>query len=324
MASTEVEQLRAELRRSQRLVRAKMRRAVDNRVDWDIQANLSKVPLVNSNNIRRLNTIQLNAALNRQKSFRSRKTILVGDNRQRLLSPAKVRRYRENESKAIKRTREVERLIDFTNTNVSKAAEKATQPKPKQYSGDKFHTGARGRSSFGGVRGDKALDKLIGVQKKRASKKGQLKSLHNTYTTVNEILSHMGGVGNSIGHKLNGLSDEASLILVNDRPFWDSLVLDYELIKAGLIDSKTSSINGDGFHETALSTLDSRIGVANDRADRVIKLANSNVTKSTSKRKKNDIETAKKFSNLSKSVSGMSGKYRFGRYSKNTGNNMEI
>ena len=301
-----------------------MRRATDNRVDWGIQANLSKVPLVDPNNIGRLNRIQLNAALNRQRAFRSRKTILVGDNRQRLLTPAKVRLYRENEAKAIKRTREVERLIDFTNTNATKATEKATQPKPKQYSGDKFHTGARGRTSFGGVRGDKALNKLIGVQKSRASMKGQLKSLHGIYTTVDEILSNMGGVGNSIRSKLNDLSDEASLILVNDRPFWDSLVLDYELIKAGLIDSKTSSINGDGFHETALSTLDSRIGVANDRANRVNKLANSNVTKSTSKRKKNDIEMARKFSNMAKSVSGMSGRYRFGKHSKNTGNNKEI
>ena len=301
-----------------------MRRAVGNRVDWDIQANLSKVPLVDPNNIRRLNRIQLNAALNKQKSFRSRKTILVGDNRQRLLSPAKVRRYRENESKAIKRTREVERLIDFTNTSDSKDAEKATQPKPKEYSGDRFHSGARGRTTFGGVRGDKALDKLISAQKSRASKKGQLKSLHGTYMTVNGILSNMGGVGNSIRAKLNGLSDEASLILVNDRPFWDSLTLDYELVRAGLIDSKTSSINGDGFHETALSTVDSRIAVANERADRVNKLANSNITKSTSKRKKNDIETARKFSNLAKSVSGMSGRYRFGKHSKSTGNNKEI
>ena len=84
----ELARLRADVKRQQRLVRAKMRRAEKNyRVDWDLKSNKSVAPIADLTKVNRYTGSQLNSILKKQSDFLSRKTILRADARGRVLPP---------------------------------------------------------------------------------------------------------------------------------------------------------------------------------------------------------------------------------------------
>ena len=85
---SELARLRADVKRQQRLVHAKMRRAEKNyRIDWDLKSNKSVAPIADLKKVNRYTATQLKSVLKKQSDFLSRETILRADARGRVLPP---------------------------------------------------------------------------------------------------------------------------------------------------------------------------------------------------------------------------------------------
>ena len=237
----ELARLRAEVRKGQRQVRAKMRYAAKhNRVEWDIKHNLAKVPLADFKKVDRYTEKQLKAFIDKQNKFLSRTNVLVGDSHRRLLPPEDVRENRRLEHLWVKKAKEywgqfkdlpMSFLDGFQRQTLDTVREIRT-PSVGLGSSSNF-TVARPHNSFSGVANAGKLKAINEALKEKLEPDYFDKLNQRNLESAATMLSAYGVKGDRYTDKLVNLSDRELAIMFADRRFWDALKANYQRWRSG-------------------------------------------------------------------------------------------
>ena len=273
---SELARLRADVKRQQRLVRAKMARADKNyRVDWDLRSNQRQTPIVDPKKVDRYTAKQLNSVLAKQNKFLDRKNILRADAKGHIL-PAKdvaenmalMRKYYSlahnewNKFKDIPAYHSEERFGD--GQTLEDIRKQRTPDHGLGASSDSLGNVKPSRK-YSSVRDADALRKLNeGLRDK--VKPGYFDRRHERMMqAIAEQLSLFGGKGEEVYDKIADMTPKARKLLLTDRRFMDSLTANYERIKAGYELGDNDSIEAQVI-ATEFNDIDRRIRWAEDRS----------------------------------------------------------
>ena len=277
---SELARLRADVKRQQRLVRAKMRRAEKNyRVDWDLKSNKSVAPIADLTKVNRYTGSQLNSILKKQSEFLSRKTILRADARGRVLPPNLVaenlkldKKFYDMAQKQWAKFKDIPAYHHDEKFGDGQTLDDIRRQRTPDWGigshdmSDSIGNVQR-RKTFGSIRDADALKKLNKTLAERlADKQFWRHRQDKIMDSVMKQLSLFGDVGMNIYDKVADMSPKARELLLNDRRFMDSLSTSYELIKMGLKPPDGDSIE-DVRLRNDLADIDRRIRWAEDRVN---------------------------------------------------------
>ena len=276
----ELARLRADVKRQQRLVRAKMRRAEKNyRVDWDLKSNKSMAPIADLKKVNRYTGSQLNSVLKKQSDFLSRKTIMRADARGRVLPPNLVaenlkldKQFYEKAQRQWARFKDIpayhheERFGDGQTLDDIRKQRTPDWGLGAHDMSDSIGNVQR-RKTFGSIRDADALRKLNKTLAERvADKQFWQHRQDKIMNSVMDQLSLFGDTGIKIYDKVADMSPKARELLLTDRRFMDSLSTSYERIKMGFQIPDGDSIE-DVRLRNDLSDIDRRIRWVEDRVN---------------------------------------------------------
>ena len=277
---SELARLRADVKRQQRLVRAKMGRAEKNyRVDWDLKSNKSVAPIADLKKVNRYTATQLKSVLKKQSDFLSRKTILRPDARGRILPSNLVaenlkldKQFYEKAQRQWAKFKDIpayhheERFGDGQTLDDIRKQRTPDWGLGAHDMSDSIGNVQR-RKTFGSIRDADALKKLNKTLAERlADKQFWQHRQDKIMNSVMDQLSLFGDIGLKIYDKVADMSPKARELLLTDRRFMDSLSASYERIKMGFQIPEGDSIE-DVRLRNDLSDIDRRIRWAEDRVN---------------------------------------------------------
>ena len=276
----ELARLRADVKRQQRLVRAKMRRAEKNyRIDWDLKSNKSVAPIADLKKVNRYTGSQLNSILKKQSDFLSRKNILRADARGRVLPPDLVavhlkldKQFYDMAQKHWDKFKDIpayhhdERFGDGQTLDDIRKQRTPDWGLGAHDMSDSIGNVQR-RKTFGSIRDADALRKLNKTLAERiADKQFWQHRQDKIMNSVRDQLSLFGDIGLKIYDKVADMSPNARELLLADRRFMDSLSVSYEGLRMGFQIPDGDSIE-DVRLRNDLSDIDRRIRWAEDRVN---------------------------------------------------------
>lgn len=242
----ELARLRADVKRQQRLVRAKMARAEKNNVNWDLRANRNIAPIADIKKVNRYTASQLKSVLRKQDAFLSRRNVLVGDVKGRVLPPDLVNENKKLDSRFYDKARR--QWDKFKNIPAYHTEEKfgdsqtlediRLQRTPDTGLGSHDETNSIGnvrrRKSYSSIRDADALKAINdSLSAKLADPKYWEHKQEKIMGSVMQQLSLFGDTGLAIYDKVADMSPKARELLLTDRRFMDSLRVSYDLLKMG-------------------------------------------------------------------------------------------